>query len=100
MYVYTHTHIYIYIYVYINIYINIKHHDYVPQRTTFIKIWQNKVINTEIALIHQLKEKNKTIFSELHKEICKHITNSLDNFLENSNTRDIAQFFVKEERNI
>ena len=41
-----------------------------------------------------LKEKDKAIYSELHKEFFTHITKSLDDFLEMSDIRDLAQFLV------
>ena len=72
-------------------------------RTTdniFMKTWKNTLKNTEMALMHQLKEKDKAIYSELHKKFFTHITKPLDNFLEISDTRDLVQFFVEEENKL
>ena len=43
-----------------------------------------------MALIHQLKEKDKAIYSQLYKEFFTHITKSLDNFLEINDIRDLV----------
>ena len=53
-----------------------------------------------MALMHQLKEKDKAIYSQLHKEFFTHITKSLDNFLEINDIRDLVQFFVEEENKL
>ena len=53
-----------------------------------------------MALMHQLKEKDKAIYSELHKEIFTDITKSLDDFLEISNICDFARFLIEEENKL
>ena len=53
-----------------------------------------------MALMHQLNEKDKAIYSELHKEFFKHITRSLDYFLEISDICDLVQFFVEAENKL
>ena len=40
-----------------------------------------------MTLMHQLKEKDKAIYSQLHKDFLAHITKSLDDFLEISDIR-------------
>ena len=63
----------------------------------FMKIWKNTLRNTEMGFMPQLKEKDKAINSQLHKELFTHITKSLDDFLEISDIRDLVQFFVEKE---
>ena len=53
----------------------------------FRKTWKKTLRNTKMALIHQLKEKDKAIYSQLHKDFLAHITKSLDDFLEISDIR-------------
>ena len=53
-----------------------------------------------MALMHQLKEKDKAIYSKLHKEFFTHITKSLDDFLKISDIRDLVQFFIEEENKL
>ena len=50
--------------------------------------------------MHQLKEKDKAIYSELHKEIFTDITKSLDDFLEISNICDFARFLIEEKNKL
>ena len=50
--------------------------------------------------MHQLKEQNKAIYSQLHKESFTHITKSLDAFLEISDIRDLVQFFVEKKNKL
>ena len=65
-----------------------------------MKTWKNTLRNTEIGLMHQLKEQNKAIYSQLHKESFTHITKSLDAFLEISDIRDLVQFFVEKKNKL
>ena len=65
-----------------------------------MKTWKNILRNTKLALIHQLKEKDKTIYPELHKEFFAHINKSLDDFLEISDIRDLVEFCVEEENKL
>ena len=65
-----------------------------------MKTWKKTLRNTKMALMHQLKEKDKAIYSQLHKEFFTHITKSLDNFLEINDIRDLVQFFVEEENKL
>ena len=61
---------------------------------------KNTLTNSKVALMHQLKEKDKAIYSELHKEIFTDITKSLDDFLEISDICDFAQFLIEEENKL
>ena len=56
----------------------------------FMKTWKNTLRNTEMTLMHQLKEKDKAIYFELHKKFFAHITKSLDDFLKNSDICDLV----------
>ena len=51
----------------------------------------------QICISVPLKEKDKAIYSQPHKDFLAHITKSLDDFLEISDIRDLVQFFVEEE---
>ena len=50
--------------------------------------------------MHQLKEKDKAIYSQLRKEFFTHITKSLDDFLEISDIRGLVQCFGDEENKL
>ena len=65
-----------------------------------MKTWKNTLRNAKVVLMHQLKEKDKAIYSELHKEIFTDITKSLDDFLEISDICDLAQFLIEEENKL
>ena len=66
----------------------------------FTETWKNTLRNAEMALMHQLKEKDKAIYSQLHNEFFTHITKSLDDSFEISDIRDLVQFFVEEENQL
>ena len=65
-----------------------------------MKTWKNTLKNTEMGLMHQLKEKDKAINSQLHKEFFTHITKSLDDFFEITDIRDLVQFFAEKENKL
>ena len=65
-----------------------------------MEIWKNTLRNTEMTLMHQLKEKDEGIYSELRKMFFTHATKLLDDFLEMIDIRDLAQLLVEEENKL
>ena len=64
------------------------------------KILADFQICISVSLMHKLKEKDKAIYSELHKRFFTHITKLLDSFLKIGDIRDLLQPFVEVENKL
>ena len=62
---------------------------------TFLEGWESILKEAELTLMHVLKEKNNTIYFELHNDFFfKKINESIDNDIDINIVRDLVQHFI------
>ena len=61
----------------------------------FLENWRNILKDAELALMRELTEKNKCIYSELHSEFFSQIEEAIENNSDIEIIRDLEQYFSK-----
>ena len=67
---------------------------------TFLEGWKSILKDIELALMHELKEKNNTIYFELHNDFFRNINESIDNGIDINSVRDLVQHFIDMENQL
>ena len=67
---------------------------------TFLEDWQSILKDAELAQMHELKDNNNTIYSEVYNNFFRKINESIDNGIDINISRDLVQRFIDMENQL
>ena len=67
---------------------------------TFLEDWQSILKDAELAQMHELKDNNNTIYSEVYNDFFRKINESIDHGIDINISRDLVQRFIEMENQL